>query len=595
MQSKTLAYNTNAFIYNASQSVDGGYFISGFTNGATTGADPWVAKLDGNLNPLWSYGLGTPEGAFFKVAPTADGGCVTAGRVAVKNDIHNGDIIRAYNHAIVFKLDNTGTVVWGRQFYSTQEVEQIFEILVTKDGSVILSGVKDNGPNAAPGSDYFIMKLDGNTGQSIWQKQSPVYLGEITEMADGNLLFRQSNFLYFVNSNYGAATAATSFTLPAPYNNNYSLQYGGSFADKQDLYYDFVDRQDVLLLKMNNYDTVVWVTKMPGNNQYGIVDDPFSALIQQDGTQGHIYTGIGLSSQGLATHDSTQFEENSFVYRTDLNGQSPCVDPLNIAVAFDSFPLPELDNFTWYQTGNLSFNSARPVSVGGSSPVNGVNCKPNFCCSDTAVYVNDTLCLGSNYTLPDGTVISKAGLYSSILKRSTGCDSIVFATVTVLAKAHPNLGDDTCFIANAPITLNGSTPLAARYLWQNGSTDSTYNATVPGTYWVQASNLCGTFADTVTIYPQCSLPVYVPSVFTPNGDGRNDIFRIADIKHQKLLDFSIYSRWGALVFRTANVSEGWDGTINGQKVPPGVFVYLIHYTDLTGEYKYLKGTVVLVR
>jgi len=99
----------------------------------------------------------------------------------------------------------------------------------------------------------------------------------------------------------------------------------------------------------------------------------------------------------------------------------------------------------------------------------------------------------------------------------------------------------------------------------------------------------------VTIYPQCSLPVYVPSVFTPNGDGRNDIFRIADIKHQKLLDFSVYSRWGALVFRTANVSEGWDGTINGQKVPPGVFVYLIHYTDLTGEYKYLKGTVVLVR
>jgi len=205
------------------------------------------------------------------------------------------------------------------------------------------------------------------------------------------------------------------------------------------------------------------------------------------------------------------------------------------------------------------------------------------------------MCTNGSYTLPDGTTVNSTGLYSSILKRKSGCDSIIFIIVTASPPVKPNLGADTCFATAAPIVLRANANLAKSYLWQDGSTDSVYSATMPGTYWVQATNVCGAFADTLVIYPQCLLPVYVPTAFTPNGDGINDIFRIGDMKGQTLLDFSIYNRWGTLVFRTEDPAQGWDGNINAQPAPSGAFVYLIHYNDLNGKGNYIKGTVVLMR
>lgn len=88
--------------------------------------------------------------------------------------------------------------------------------------------------------------------------------------------------------------------------------------------------------------------------------------------------------------------------------------------------------------------------------------------------------------------------------------------------------------------------------------------------------------------------LHMPSAFTPNDDGLNDLFRIPPDASVVLKEFSIYNRWGNVVFRTADITKGWNGTFLGQKVETGTFVYLVKGT-VKDEEVTIKGTVTLVR
>jgi gliding motility-associated-like protein len=88
----------------------------------------------------------------------------------------------------------------------------------------------------------------------------------------------------------------------------------------------------------------------------------------------------------------------------------------------------------------------------------------------------------------------------------------------------------------------------------------------------------------------------LPNAFTPNGDGRNDVFRIPPGVGVGLVRFEVYNRLGGRVFMTTDVSQGWDGTVDGVRQPAGAYVWVIEYVDLlTGKRVRLDGTVLLVR
>jgi gliding motility-associated-like protein len=86
----------------------------------------------------------------------------------------------------------------------------------------------------------------------------------------------------------------------------------------------------------------------------------------------------------------------------------------------------------------------------------------------------------------------------------------------------------------------------------------------------------------------------MPNAFTPNHDGRNDVFRIPYSTALDLKDFSIFDRWGRLVFKTKDISKGWDGYLRGTPADAGSYVYLIR-GNFQGEEVNLKGTVILIR
>jgi gliding motility-associated-like protein len=89
--------------------------------------------------------------------------------------------------------------------------------------------------------------------------------------------------------------------------------------------------------------------------------------------------------------------------------------------------------------------------------------------------------------------------------------------------------------------------------------------------------------------------VMLPNAFTPNGDGLNDEFKpLSKTGNQELIEMRIYNRWGELIFRTTEMTAGWDGTFRGKTQDPAVYTYVLRY-ECKGEEFVDKGNVTLIR
>ena len=89
--------------------------------------------------------------------------------------------------------------------------------------------------------------------------------------------------------------------------------------------------------------------------------------------------------------------------------------------------------------------------------------------------------------------------------------------------------------------------------------------------------------------------IKLPNAFTPNGDGHNDIFKLANVEFETLQEFKVFNRYGQVVFETSDINQGWDGTFKGQPAPMDTYMYLIRVTLSGGDSHSFKGDVTLMR
>ena len=88
----------------------------------------------------------------------------------------------------------------------------------------------------------------------------------------------------------------------------------------------------------------------------------------------------------------------------------------------------------------------------------------------------------------------------------------------------------------------------------------------------------------------------VPNGFTPNGDGNNDVLYVRSTSVGNIRMFRVFDRWGAMVFETQDMSDGWDGTFNGRQMNPGVLVYYVEaLCPIDGSTILKKGNVTLLK
>jgi len=134
------------------------------------------------------------------------------------------------------------------------------------------------------------------------------------------------------------------------------------------------------------------------------------------------------------------------------------------------------------------------------------------------------------------------------------------------------------------------------YLWNTG--DSTYSILVTdeGWYKVTIDNAGICYATDSVIMLHCFVPLRMPNAFSPNNDGKNDLFRPV-VQPERITAFHmlIFDQWGGNIFETQDISQGWNGTIEGKQAPSGVYVFTITYGNYSGETKKMTGTVTLVR
>ncbi len=151
----------------------------------------------------------------------------------------------------------------------------------------------------------------------------------------------------------------------------------------------------------------------------------------------------------------------------------------------------------------------------------------------------------------------------------------------------------------------GSTPLVYRWTWEDGTTE-VGNATMPRSYspllsgdftirlQVESPGPCYAEA-TLTFASEACSGLLIPNVFTPNGDGINDLWNIQALGFSRYT-LIVYDRWGREVFNNGgDMTKLWNGTINGQPAPEGVYAYIFEGTDLNGQKVTRAGTVTLLR
>ncbi len=212
--------------------------------------------------------------------------------------------------------------------------------------------------------------------------------------------------------------------------------------------------------------------------------------------------------------------------------------------------------------------------------------------SDASVYTSGNL--------KDGDVIStimNGNLYCSTPETSNA------VTMTVYPLPAIGLSPDTIIAAGHSIRLTPViTGQVVSWAWSPvtgldnpDSPDPVVSPISSTTYQllVTTGNGCSASAkETVNVF----YDLLMPNAFTPNGDGKNDLFRIPPSVPVSILRFSVYNRWGEMVFGTTSSSTGWDGRLGNKPQPTGVYVWMVDfYNPLTKKTERKKGTVELVR
>jgi gliding motility-associated-like protein len=247
----------------------------------------------------------------------------------------------------------------------------------------------------------------------------------------------------------------------------------------------------------------------------------------------------------------------------------------NFAIVKDTLCVNTLLSFTSSSTGNYTWNWNFGNGIGNNIP-------------------------------PFTKTYNSAGTYNVSLRLLdvNGCGSnMVNDQLIINTNPIVNAGLDQFIQTGSTVTLNAIVSPTGNYnyTWSpsatlNNANSSTTIATpnTTTTYLLQVadpiSNCFGEDAVTISVFDK----LYIPNVFTPNKDGKNDTWELLGLALYPDAVVRIYNRWGQKILDTKNYyTKPWDGKLKGVEVPSGVYVYLIELNNAAKEIR--KGTVLIVR
>jgi gliding motility-associated-like protein len=230
-----------------------------------------------------------------------------------------------------------------------------------------------------------------------------------------------------------------------------------------------------------------------------------------------------------------------------------------------------------------------------------------FSIPDIQLCENDSVVLqspivGSNYLWSNNSVASSLTLKSEgtywlnvINPPCTNYTDTFKVIATTKPDIAPILNRKLCAI-NQPIKINTSTnTTVGNFAWSDGSTLNSNSFTEAGNYWVAFSNSCGTDTSFFSIENEGATALFIPSSFTPNGDGQNEVLNVKT-GTRAISDyyFAIYNRFGERVFETNNLDLNWNGEYKNSPAPVDTYYWYLKGKTNCGDI-FLKGDVTLLR
>ncbi|GEO10178.1 gliding motility-associated C-terminal domain-containing protein [Segetibacter aerophilus] len=264
-----------------------------------------------------------------------------------------------------------------------------------------------------------------------------------------------------------------------------------------------------------------------------------------------------------------------------------CVATGNITVSTVPYPLAYAGRDTM-----LCFNTS--TQLNGSTDASTVNWSPSIGLSNSGI-INPVATPGKTTAYILNTFDTKGC-------PKPGRDTIV---VTVLPPIHACAGRDTSAVIDQPLQLTATGGVS--YLWSPPTGLSATNIANPIASYNETFNQiqykvvvfneanCRDSAFVVVKVYNTGPTVFVPTAFTPNGDGKNDVLRPIAVGIKQFEFFRIYNRWGQQVFGTQTDGKGWDGSMNGVIQTTGVYVWWVKAIDYKGVPYFKKGTVTLIK
>ncbi|MGZ4118465.1 MAG: T9SS type B sorting domain-containing protein, partial [Bacteroidia bacterium] len=234
-------------------------------------------------------------------------------------------------------------------------------------------------------------------------------------------------------------------------------------------------------------------------------------------------------------------------------------------------------------------------------------------CKGDSVQIGTGAITGQIYSWSPGATLSDSAIASpqaspavtttyTLTVSGNGCSSATdLVTIVVHPKPVANAGADDTIAVGTSIQLNASG--GEQYSWSPATgldNPSIYNPiaspVVNSYYTVTVTNAYGCkSSDNLTILVFNS-NFWVPTAFTPDGNGVDDIFYVRG-EGIKNLEFTVFNRWGEQIFLSRDLNVGWDGTrqTTGEKLPEGAYVYQVKGINPDGTQLYAKGMINLIR
>lgn len=604
---------------------DGGYILagdSGSYDGDVTGKRPsgtgdydiWILKVDNAGNIQWKkcYG-GTSNDFGYFIQPTSDGGYVVAGSSSSSNydlTCNSGNM-----DAWAFKINNAGDLQWQKSF-GGNDIDEIRCIQPMNDGSFIALGNTSSpdiegfhqpvpGKYIVESTDYWVIKLSAPLNSVpppaiVLDPSSGLICSNSLTVIKANVAFGGLDPTYQWTRNGLSVGTNSSVYSASDFQDNdliaCTVISGGLSCNNPAM-----QETNSLTIHTNNnvLNPSIHITT-DNNFSCDCVTNNFNATVTSGGPSSVFQWQINGQNAGS---NSPNFSANTLktgdVITCVYSDNTSCV--VGGTVISNSITINDTSSNASSVTISASADSicAGDIVTFNATPLNA-GAHPIYQWSVNKANVGDHSPTFSSKNLSNGDQVS------CVLTMINPCTSLSvtsnIVSITVSSPVIQITPQDTVINRGAQLQLSGIIAgNISSFQWAPAdkleNSTSLSPTTIPlmenTTYTLTASSADGCLASKSVIV-KIVTSFNMPNAFTPNGDGKNDVFRIPPGTSLKLKEFSIYDEWGTKVFSTENISKGWNGAISGKQQKTGVYVYIIEGSNENGRI-FLKGSFILIR